>query len=51
VNITQAQQLKQAVETANELRRRVAALEAAYTALIEQLATRKPGRPKKHETH
>lgn len=50
MNITQAQQLKQAVELADELRRRVAALEAAYAELIAQVK-RKPGRPKKHETH
>lgn len=50
MNITQAQQLKQASETAEELRRRVAALEAAYAELVA-LVNRKPGRPRKNETH
>ena len=43
MNIVQAQQLKQAAETAEELRRRVAALEAAYSELVA-LVKRKPAR-------
>ena len=52
MNIIQARQIKEALTAAEELRQRVAALEAAYNALVEQMnQPRKPGRPKKNETH